>query len=122
MSTNWINSVWCYDKFQGTDYLKTQFAKKYKFVCPDIENFTLNSDFFTVDDIGTSIVMVVNKCSVATQIDTEYGLTSYLDVGCDEDSENRIDEIMVQMKILEQSTDPDYYFNNGHSRGVFDNR
>ena len=67
--------------------------------------------------------MVVNKCSVATAIDSAYSLNSYADgISCDTESESRIDEIMVATKTLQQSLDPAYYDENGETRGTFGNR
>ena len=60
-----------------------------------------------------SFGMVVNKCSLAKQIDEANELKSYTDSPCDETAESKIDQIVVYTKMLGVSSSPKYYDEHG---------
>ena len=53
VSNTWISSVYCSEKYADyPNFVQDDgaFASKFNFVCPDVDKFTLENDFFT-DDI-----------------------------------------------------------------------
>lgn len=56
----------------------------HKWICPDVNNITVNNDVFTYSTTASqSFGMVVNNCTTAKEIDDTHNLLTYTDAECD---------------------------------------
>ena len=81
----WWNATYCHDLY--SDYISNtldpfpyEFPTNDRWVCPDVQNITLNNDgFLLFNTASINFVMVVNDCKDATEIDANNNLKSYTD-------------------------------------------
>ena len=112
LTTTWLNAKNCadvYPYYYENSILEEEFGD-FVWVCPDVQNFTLNNDVFGMSAVNsTSFGMVVNICSDATYIDDKYGLASYTKAECNSTNELLIERIVVYSKVLTVSSNPAYF-------------
>mmetsp|Transcript_5657 Transcript_5657/g.7573 ORF Transcript_5657/g.7573 Transcript_5657/m.7573 type:complete len:207 (+) Transcript_5657:109-729(+) len=116
----WLNTALCKDiyadQIADNPQLDSEFGNDW--VCPDVSNINLlNSPTLFKAGEGAELFMIVNKCSIAADVNERQGLTTYADkdtVCMDTEDPEKFKELsnffVVDSKIMSRdSSSPSYY-------------
>ena len=125
-STTWFDAIRCnelYDREIAEEaFYATEFAANY-WICPKVRTIEIYNNPFLFDT-GRNFVMVINKCSVAVDVDSTVGVESYSTATCLDDTEaaKHIDDIRMTYKIMAQNFNPEQYAEDGKMRPIIKRR
>ena len=109
-------------EIEESEFFKTEFSND-SWLCPNVSEIEIFNNPFLFED-GSNFVVVINDCTIATEIDKAQGIESYSDAQCKsfEDAQPYIPNVRVNWKIMSQIFNPDYYKENGALQSVIKRR
>ena len=110
------------EEIAKSDFYATEFSDS-AWLCPDVRKFEIYNNPFLFPE-GKNMVLTVNDCTVATQLEAEQGIAPYSNATCWSyaDAQEYIPHVRVEWKIMAQNFNPKNFKDTGTMQSVIKRR